>query len=71
VSAGSLDNVKFMAWAQDTDLVWTEVMSYGGTPYYAYTAEVYQGAKALAPFEGVFVGGFETGDLSGWSSTTP
>ena len=46
-------------------------MEYNGTPYYANTAEVYQGGKALAPFEGVFVDGFETGDESNWSVVTP
>jgi len=71
VSAASPENVKFFAWAQDTELVWSQVMVYLGDPYYANTAEIYQAGKALAPFEGVFVGGFESGDLSGWSSTTP
>lgn len=65
------ENVKFFAWAQDTELVWATVMTYQGTPYNAYTAEIYQGAKALAPFEGVFVDGFETGDESNWSVVTP
>jgi len=71
VSATSPENVKFFAWAQDTELVWAQVMVYGGTPYYAYTAEIYQGGKALAPFEGVFVDGFEFGDTLGWSVVTP
>lgn len=71
VSAAAPENVKFIAWAQDTHLVWSQVMVYLGTPYYANTAEIYQGAKALAPFEGVFMDGFEYGDTLGWSSTIP
>lgn len=71
VSAASPENVKFFAWAQDTVLVWSQVMVYSGNPYYANTAEIYQGGKALAPFAGVFVDGFETEDTLRWSSVTP
>ena len=71
-SLASPDNVKFFAWAQDTDYVYDpEVQYINGTWYGAWFAEVYQGGKALAPFRGVFVNGFETGDTSVWSATSP
>lgn len=72
VSQASPDTVKFFAWAQDTDLVYDPQVQYiSGTWYGAWFGEVYQGAKAVAPFEGVFVDGFESGNTLGWSSTSP
>ena len=66
-SMASPENVKFFAWAQDPVYEWDP----SSPPVGAAFAEVYQTGKALAPFEGVFIDGFESGDLSGWSSTTP
>lgn len=37
----------------------------------AYEAEIHQGAKALNPFEGVFLDGFESMDTLAWSTATP
>lgn len=65
------DNVKFFSWAQDTEKVWGELMNWGGDSFEGYISEIYQGAKALAPFEGVFVDGFEAGDTAAWSSVIP
>jgi hypothetical protein len=66
-SQSSPENVKFFAWAQDPTYVWDPT----SPPVGAAFAEVYQASKALAPFEGVFVDGFETGDESNWSVVTP
>jgi hypothetical protein len=69
VSLASPENVKFFAWAQDPVFVWAP---YPSPPPAGYSwAEIYQGGKALAPFEGVFVDGFESGDALGWSVVTP
>ncbi len=68
-SLAAPNDVKFFAWAQDPVFVLDPdpTIPNGGYSW----AEVYQGAKALAPFEGVFVDGFETGDESNWSVVTP
>jgi hypothetical protein len=72
VSQASPDTVKFFAWAQDTVLVYNPQVQYIPPNWYgAWFGEIYQGGKALAPFEGVFVDGFESGDLSNWSAVTP
>jgi len=72
VSQASPENLKFFVWAQDTVLVYDPQVQYiNGTWYGAWFGEVYQGGKALAPFEGVFVDGFESGDTLVWSSTSP
>lgn len=71
-SQAAPENLKVFVWAQDTEKVWNpNFMYYSGTWYEAYSSEVYQAAKALAPFEGVFIDGFEGGDSSGWSTTSP
>lgn len=71
LSQASPDDVKFFVWAQDPVKVYDpEVQNIGGTWYGAYFAEVYQAGKALAPFKGVLVNGFETGDFSGWTVPT-
>jgi hypothetical protein len=68
----SPENVKFFAWAQDTVLVYNPQVQYIPPNWYgAWFGEIYQGAKALAPFEGVFVDDFENGDTLGWSAVTP
>ena len=68
-SLSSPDDVKFFAWAQDPIFVWVPGPP---TPPGGYSwAEVYQAGKALAPFDGVFVDGFESGDALGWSAVTP
>ena len=69
VSQASPENVKFFAWAQDPNFVWAPNPTPPPDGY--YWAEVYQADKALAPFAGVFVDGFETGDESNWSVVTP
>lgn len=70
-SLDSTENVKFFAWAQDTNWVFNaQYFNNGGTWLSAYEAEIYQGAKALQPFEGVFIDGFESTDTSAWSSAT-
>ena len=66
-SLSSPENVKFFAWAQDPVYVWDPT----SPPIGAAFAEVYQASKALAPFEGVFVDGFEAGDTSKWSAVSP
>lgn len=71
-SQASPENIKFFVWAQDTNKVWNpDFMIYQGTHYSAYSSEVYQAGKALAPFEGVFIDGFESSDFSAWSATSP
>jgi hypothetical protein len=62
-------NVKFLAWAQDTVWVWDPnyLPGVGG----ANVAEIYQGSKVLAPFEGIFTDGFEAGDTLAWTSAVP
>jgi hypothetical protein len=60
------DDVKFFAWAQDP-IFYTEPYP-NPPPDEYYFAEVYQAAKTLAPFEGVFIDGFEAGDTAAWSS---
>jgi len=68
-SLAAPNNVKFFAWAQDPVFVW---VPYPTPPPAGFSwAEVYQADKALAPFEGVFVDGFEYGDVLGWSAVTP
>lgn len=72
VSVASPDTVKFMVWAQDPNLVYNPQVQYiNGTWYGAWFGEIYQGAKALAPFAGVAEDGFESGNTLGWSSTVP
>ena len=72
VSQASPDNVKCFAWAQDPVLVYNPQVQYIPPNWYgAWFGEVYQGGKALAPFQGVFVDGFESGDTLGWSVVTP
>ena len=66
-SLSSPENVKFFSWAQDPTYTWDPT----SPPVGAAFAEVYQASKALAPFAGVFVDGFESEDLSGWSSQSP
>ncbi|MCK5378858.1 MAG: hypothetical protein KAJ78_05605 [Acidobacteria bacterium] len=67
VSQASPENLKFFAWAQDTDLVYDPMVQYiNGTWYGAWFAEVHQGSKALPPFEGIFLDGFESGDTTSW-----
>lgn len=67
-SLSSPDDVKFIAWAQDPIFVWAP---YPTPPPQGYSwAEVYQTDKSVAPFPGVFVHGFESGDTLGWSSVT-
>ncbi|MCU0305237.1 MAG: hypothetical protein MUC56_14390 [Thermoanaerobaculales bacterium] len=72
VSQASPDTVKFFAWAQDTVFVYNPQVQYiNGTWYGAWFGEIYQGAKALAPFEGAFRDGFEDGTTSAWGSVSP
>jgi len=66
-SQSSPENVKFIAWAQDPTYVWDP----NSPPVGAAFAEIYQASKALAPFAGVFIDGFEAGDTMRWSSATP
>lgn len=71
-SQAAPENIKFFVWAQDTNKVWNpDFMIYQGTHYEAYSSEVYQAGKALAPFEGVFIDGFESANFSGWSTISP
>ena len=71
-SLASPENIKFFAWAQTTDYVYDPNVQYiGGTWYGAWFGEIYQGSKALQPFEGLFTDGFESGESTSWSSTTP
>jgi hypothetical protein len=72
VSQASPDNVKFFAWAQDTDYVYDpKVQNIGGTWYGAWFGEIYQGAQAAAPFAGVFTDGFEGGTADAWTVVVP
>jgi hypothetical protein len=68
-SAAQPDDVKFFAWAQDSVWVWDPnfLPGVGG----ANTAEIYQGSKALPPFEGIFTDGFESGDTLAWTAAVP
>lgn len=68
-SLSSPDNVKFVAWAQDPVFVWAP---HPTPPPAGYSwAEIFQGAKAVAPFEGVFIDGFEAGDALRWGQVSP
>lgn len=68
-SVASPENVKFFVWAQDPTFVWSPNPTPPPNGY--YWAEVYQADKAVAPFPGVFIDGFETGDTLGWSAASP
>jgi len=71
-SLDSPENVKFFAWAQDTTWVFNSQYFLNGTTWLsAYESEIFQGAKALQPFEGVFVDGFESTGTTAWSTTNP
>ena len=70
VSQASPDTVKFFAAAQDTEFIYDpQVVQIPPNWYGAWFGEIYQGAKALPPFD--FVDGFESGDTLGWTSTEP
>ena len=72
VSLADPDNIKYFAWAQDPVYVYDpEVQYIGGTWYGAWFAEIYQGAKAVAPFAGVFTSDFEDGTTHGWTLVQP
>ena len=71
-SQASPENIKFFVWAQNPNKVWnSNFMYYNGQWYGAYSSEIYQAGKALAPFEGVFIDGFGSSDFSGWSRVSP
>jgi hypothetical protein len=71
-SQASPDNVKYFAWAQDTNWVYDpEVQYISGQWYGAWFAEVFQGGKALAPFDGILYDDFEDGTTSAWSAVIP
>lgn len=71
-SIDSPKNVKFFAWAQDPSWVYDpQYFNNGGTYLGASFAEIYQGAKALAPFDHIFSDGFESTDTSAWSTSVP
>lgn len=71
-SLGTPDTVKFMVWTQDTNWVFEpEYFNNSGTWLSAYVAEIYQAAKALRPFEGVFVDNYEDGTTDAWSVVMP
>ncbi len=66
-SQASPENLRFFAWAQDTDLVYDPNVQYLPPNWYgAWFGEIYQAAKAVPPFAGVFTDGFESGDTTGW-----
>lgn len=68
-SLASPGDVKFFAWAQDP--VFVQVPDPSMPPGGYSWAEVHQANKALVPFEGLFIDGFESMDTSAWSSATP
>lgn len=72
VSQGSPENLKFFAWAQNPLLIFDPQVQYINNQWYgAWFGEVYQGGKALPPFNGLLVDGFESGDTSKWGTVTP
>lgn len=66
-SLASPENVKFFAWAQNPTFTWDPT----SPPVGASFAEIYQGAKALAPFAGVMRDDFEDGTTAAWELTVP
>jgi hypothetical protein len=72
VSQADPDNVKYFAWGQDPVLVYDPQVQYiNGTWYGAWFGEIYQGGKAVTPFEGIFYDDFEDGTTAAWELTVP